>query len=363
VQLRIPGPTPCPEEVLQAMSRQMVNHRGKEFAELIREATQRLKEFYQTKEDVFILTGSGTGAMEAAVVNTLSPGDKVLVLSIGAFGDRFATIAKTFGADVTPVNFEWGQAVDLDTAKKALDDNPKVKAVLVTHNETSTGVTNDLAAIGKLVRQYDKLLLVDAISSLGCIDLKTDAWGCDVVVTGSQKGWMIPPGLAFASVSERAWKAHAEAKMPRFYWDFTKCKDFLKKDQTPFTPAVSLFYALDVSLKMMAKEGLKNIVARHTLLGQSARTGVKALGLKLFASESHASNTITAVVSPEGVDANKLREVLRDSFGVVLAGGQAKLAGKIFRIGHLGFVSQQDLDDVFARLRQALAQMGYKLPG
>jgi aspartate aminotransferase-like enzyme len=300
--------------------------------------------------------------MEAAVVNTLSPGDKVLVLSIGAFGDRFATIAEQFGADVTRLNFEWGQAVDLDETRRALDADPKIKAVLVTHNETSTGVTNDLAAIGKLVRGYDKLLLVDAISSLGCMDLQTDAWGCDVVATGSQKGWMVPPGLAFVSVGDRAWKAHAEAKMPRFYWDFTKAKDFLKKDQTPFTPAVSLFYALDVSLKMMAEEGLENIFARHVRHGQRARAGVKSLGLSLFANESCASNTVTAVTSPDGVDANKLRDIMRDEYGVVLAGGQSKLAGKIFRIGHLGFVTDAEIDDVIAKLRQVLPKLGFEVP-
>lgn len=363
MSLRIPGPTPCPEEVLQSLSQQMVNHRGKEFAALIREASSQLKEFYQTQNDVFILTCSGTGAMEAAVVNTLSPGDKVLVLSIGAFGDRFATIAEVFGADVTKVSFEWGQAVDLDEAKKALDADPGIKAVLVTHNETSTGVTNDLAAIGKLVREYDKLLIVDAISSLGCIDLQTDAWGCDVVVTGSQKGWMIPPGLAFASISERAWKAHAEARMPRFYWDFSKCKDFLQKDQTPFTPAVSLFFALDVALKLMAKEGLQNIIKRHIGHGERARAGVKSLGLQLFANEKYASNTVTAITSPDGIDGNKIREVMRDEHDTVLAGGQAKLAGKIFRIGHLGCVTDEEIDDVFVQLRQALPKVGYKLPG
>jgi aspartate aminotransferase-like enzyme len=341
----------------------MINHRGVEFAALIEEATERLKECYQTKNDVFIMTCSGTGSMEAAVVNTLSPGDKVVVLSIGAFGDRFATIAENFGADVTRVNFEWGQAVDLDVAKKALDGDPKIKAVLVQHNETSTGVTNDLAAIARLVKEYGKLFLVDAISSLGCIDVQTDAWGCDVVLSGSQKGWMVPPGLAFVSVSERAWKAHAEAKMPRFYWDFSKCKDFLKKKQTPFTPAVSLFFGLDVSLKMMAEEGLKNIHARHERMGKRTREGVKALGLQLFADESVASNTITAITAPEGVDANKIRDIMRDEHATVLAGGQAKLAGKIFRIGHLGFVTDEEIDDVFVQLRQALPKLGYKLPG
>jgi len=362
VSLRIPGPTPCPENVLQAMRKQMINHRGKEFAELLSEATSKLKEFFQTKEDVFILTCSGTGAMEAAIVNSLSPGDKVLSLSIGVFGDRFATIAEQFGADVTRLSFEWGQAVDPDAAKRALEADPRIKAVLVTHNETSTGATNDLAAIGSVVREYDKLLLVDAISSLGCIDLQTDAWGCDVVVTGSQKGWMVPPGLAFVSVSERAWKAHAEAKMPRFYWDFTKAKDFLEKDQTPFTPAVSLFYALDAALKMLADEGLSNIFARHARLGQKAREGVKSLGLSLFANESCASNTITAILSPDGVDSKKLVQTVREEHGIVLAGGQGSLAGKIFRIGHLGFVNDADIDDVIAQLRLALPKVGYKVP-
>ena len=295
-------------------------------------------------------------------MNFLSPGEKVLSLSIGAFGDRFATISEIYGADVTRVTFEWGQAVDPDAVKKALDTDPRIKSVLVTHNETSTAVTNDLAAIGKLAKEYDKLLLVDAISSLGCIDLQTDAWGCDVVVSGSQKGWMVPPGLAFISVNDRAWKAHAESKMPRFYFDVSRAKDLLEKGQTPWTPAVSIFYALEVALDMMMEEGMENIFKRHARLGQKTREGVKSLGLKLFANEAFASNTITGVTSPDGIDANKIREVMREEHSVVLAGGQAKLAGKIFRIGHLGYVTDADIDDVFVQLRQALPKVGYKLP-
>ena len=360
MKLRIPGPTPCPDEVLQAMSRQMINHRGKEFADLIDKETAQLKKFCQTKGDVFILTGSGTGSMEAAIVNTLSPGDRVLSLSNGVFGDRFATIAEQFGADVNRVTFEWGKAVDPDEAKKALEADPKVKAVLVTHNETSTGVTSDLAAIGAIVREFDKLLIVDAISSLGCIDLQVDNWGCDVVVTGSQKGWMVPPGLALACVSDRAWKAHAEARMPRFYWDFSKAKSFLEKGQTPWTPAVSVFYALEVALDMMEKEGIQNIFARHARLGQMAREGVKSLGLSLFADEKHASNTVTAVASPDGVDSKKLVGTVKDEHGIVLAGGQASLGGKIFRIGHLGYVTEQDVDEVIRELRLALPKVGFK---
>ena len=362
MNLRIPGPTPCPESVLQAMSKQMINHRGKEFDEMIHRMTPALKEVFQTKGDVFILTCSGTGSMEAAIVNTLSPGDKVLSLANGVFGDRFATIAEQFGAEVTRLRFEWGKAVDPDAAKDALKADPTIKAVLVTHNETSTGVTNDLAAIGAVVKEYDKLLLVDAISSLGCIDLQVDNWGVDVAVTGSQKGWMVPPGFAFASVSERAWKAHAEAKMPRFYWDFAKAKDFLNKGQTPWTPAVSIFFALEVALELIFDEGLPNIFTRHARIGQRARDGVKSLGLSLFADEGCASDTVTAINSPDSIDSKKLVATVKDEHGVVLAGGQGSLAGKIFRIGHLGLVTEDDIDHVIEQLRLALPKLGYKVP-
>jgi aspartate aminotransferase-like enzyme len=362
VSLRIPGPTPCPDEVLRVMSKQMINHRGKEFAKLIEEVTARLKLLFQTEGDVLILTSSGTGAMEAALVNSLSPGDRVLSLSNGVFGDRFANMAERFGAEVTRVRFEWGKAVDPDAADKALAQDPRIKAVLVTHNETSTGVTSDLEAIAKVVRKYDKLLLVDAISSLGCIDLQVDNWGCDVLVTGSQKGWMVPPALAMVSLSERAWKANAEARMPRFYWDFKLAKDFLQKGQTPWTPAVSVFYALDVALGMLLKEGLPNIFARHACVGQKTRDGVKSLGLTLFADEECASNTVTAVNSPDGVDCKQLIGMLRDDHGIEMSGGQASLAGKIFRIGHLGYINEAEIDEVIRELGRALPKVGYKLP-
>jgi aspartate aminotransferase-like enzyme len=363
MSLRIPGPTPCPENVLKAMSKQMINHRGKEFAELMTRATVRLQELFQTKGDVFILTSSGTGGMEASVVNTMSPGDKVLSLSNGVFGDRYATIAERFGADVTRVKFEWGTPVDPDAADKALKADPKIKVVLVTHNETSTGMTNDLKAIASIVRKHDKLLLVDAISSLGCIDLQVDNWGCDVVVTGSQKGWMVPPGLAFVSFSQRAWQAHQAAKMPRFYWDFTLAANFLQKKQTPWTPAVSIFYALDIALAMMLEEGMANIFARHARLGQKTRDGMKSLGLTLYAAdEKYASNTVTAVKAPDGIDAKRIQEVMRDEHGIVISGGQSTLAGKIFRIGHLGCVSDSDIDDLLRELHHALPKVGYTVP-
>jgi len=353
-QLRIPGPTPVPPQILEALNRQMINHRGKEFGQIMTNITARLKEVFQTKGDVFILTGSGTGGMEAAVVNVLSPGDKVLVASCGAFGDRFADIARVYGAEVVKLDFDWGQPVDPDAVRRALKANPQVKTVLVTHNETSTGITNDMVSISRVVKEFDKLLVVDAISSLGCIDLPVDKLGCDVVVSSSQKGWLTPPGLAMVSVSEAAWRAHAQAKMPRYYWDFSKAKNFLEKSQTPWTPAVSVFYALEAGLELMLKEGLPNIFARHARVAGVARKGVKSLGLTMYPNEAYASNTITAVNVPAGVEAKKLLQILRDEYKIVLAGGQAKLDGKIFRIGHLGWVEEKDMQEVLSGLKTAL---------
>lgn len=358
-ELRIPGPTPCPEEVLQAMTKQMINHRGEEFAGILSGVTEKLKQLFQTKNDVFLLTGSGTGGLEAAVVNSLSPGDRVLSVSIGVFGERFASIAQSFGAEVTPLRFEWGKAADTDSIRQALQADAGIKAVLVTHNETSTGVTNDLASISQVVKEFDKLLLVDAISSLGSIELPVDEWQCDVLVTGSQKGWMVPPGLAMISVSEKGWQAHADARMPRFYWDFTAAKNYLGKGQTPWTPAVSIVYALSVSLEMMLKEGLTNIVARHARVADAARSGVKALGLPLFADEKYASNTVTSVAAADGLDTKKLLRILREEHGVVLGGGQRTLDGKIFRIGHLGWVTEADIEKVMSALKVALPKAGF----
>ncbi len=362
MNLRIPGPTPCPPEVLEAMGRQMINHRSPQFAKMQERVTARLQTCFQTKNDLLILTTSGTGAMEAAVVNTLSPGDHVLVVSIGAFGERFAAIASTYGANVTTLKFEWGKAADPAEIEKALSGDPAIKAVLVTHNETSTGVTNDLEAIAKVVRRFDKLLIVDAISSLGSIPLPVDEWDVDVALTGSQKGWQVPPALVMVSVSERAWKAAAEAKMPRFYFDLAKARDFRDRGQTPFTPAVSVYYALDVALEMLLAEGLENIFARHRRLGDKVRQGVKSLGLELLADEKYASNTVTAVKVPEGVDGPSLNRIMREEYDTVLAGGQASLAGKIFRIGHLGYVTDADIDATLEALRQALPKVGYKVP-
>jgi aspartate aminotransferase-like enzyme len=354
MQLRIPGPTPCPPEALEAMGRQMIDHRGEEFGRLLNSITAKLKQAFQTKADIFVLTSSGTGGMEAAIVNTLSPGDKVLSLANGFFGERLADIAEGYGAQVTRLNFEWGKPVDPDDAERALKADRDIKAVLVTHNETSTGTTNDIRRIGTVVKRFGKLLIVDAVSSLGCINLPTDDWNCDIVITASQKGWMVPPGLAMVSVSEEAWRAYARAKMPRYYWDFGKAKDYLQKGQTPWTPAISIFYALDVTLSLMLSEGLDNIFARHARVAQIARNGVKSLEFSLFPQEEYASNTVTAVTATDRVDVAKLIQVLREDHNIVIAGGQGRLSGKIFRIGHLGLVHENEIKAVLEALGQAL---------
>ena len=357
-QMRVPGPTPCPPEVLQALGWQMINHRGPEFDELINGVTAKLKQIFQTKKDLYLLTCSGTGGLEAAIVNTLSPGDKVLSVPVGAFGERFTSMAETFGAEVSTVNTEWGKAADPDEIRRALQKEPGIKAVLVTHNETSTGVTNDLATISAVVKGFDKLLLVDAISSLGSIDVPVDKWHCDVTVTGSQKGWMVPPGMAMVSVSQEAWQAHARAKMPRFNWDFARAQKYLEIGQTPWTPAVSIVFALSVALDMMLKEGLANIFARHARVGKAARDGVKSLGLSLFADEKYASNTVTAVSVKEGMDVKEMLRILREEYQVVLAGGQQSLQGKIFRIGHLGLITEDDIKEILSALKEVLPRVG-----
>jgi len=358
--LRIAGPTPLPNDILQAMSKQMINHRGKEFGEILNRVTASLKQLFQTKGDVFLLTSSGTGGLEAAIVNTLSPGDKVLSVSNGVFGDRFASIAEQFGAEVIPLGFEWGKAADVDAVRQALQAEPKIKAVLVTHNETSTGVTNDLASISSVVKEFKKLLLVDAISSLGSINLPVDDWHCDVTITASQKGWMAPPGLAMVSLSPEAWQANAKAKMPRFYWNFAKAKSYLEIGQTPWTPAITTVFALSASLEMMLKEGLPNIIARHARVAKATRDGIKSLGLSLFAEEGYASNTVTAVAASDGLDTKKMLRILRQEHQVVLAGGQQRLDGKIFRIGHLGWVTEDDIKAVISALKVVLPQAGFR---
>ena len=359
--LRTPGPTPVPDDIVEAMSNPMINHRGPEFRDMISRVTDQLKQVFMTQNDLFILTASGTGALEASIVNTLSPGDKVVAATAGSFGDRFIDLARAYGADVKVLEFEWGAAVDPDAIRRALRDDPSVKAVMVTHNETSTGITHPLAEMAAVVKgEFDKLLLVDAVSSLGCIPLAVDGWDCDMVGTASQKGFMIPPGLAFISVSEAAWEAQQTASMPRFYFDLASAKSYLERGQTPFTPAVAAMYGLSQALDNILDEGLENVYERHASIAQYTRESMKNLGLELLAEdETYASNTVTAIKMPAGVDHGKLMGLMRSDENVVLAAGQGKLTTDIFRIGHLGYVVQEDIEEVVEALKTVLPKVGF----
>lgn len=357
MNLRIPGPTPCPDEVLAAGTLQMMNHRGPEFAQVLRRVTDGLNWVFGSSSDVLSITTSGTGGLETAVVNTLSPGDRVLSVSIGSFGDRFKAIAKAYGADVVSYATEWGEAADPAVVASMLDADASIKAVLVTHNETSTGVTNPLEAIAAEVKSRNRLILVDAVSSMSSIPCPVERWDLDVVVSGSQKGWMVPPGLAFVYMSERAWQAYSEAKMPRYYFDAGKTRDSLAKLQNPWTPAMSVYYMLDKAFEMLRAEGLEGVFTRHEAIANYTRERVKGLGLKLVpVDEARASNTVTAVWWPEGVDAKALSKRAREEFGVVLGGGQGKLEGKIFRVGHLGWVQKDDVVEALDVVERLLAE-------
>ena len=351
MNLRTPGPIPVPDDILERMSEPMINHRGPEFEDLLYRTTSRLKQILETNNDTYILTSSGTGGMEAAISNTLSPGDKVLCATVGAFGDRFAQIAENFGADVTRLAFPLGTDIEVEKLRNALVNTPDIKAVLITHNETSTGVTNHLQEIAKVVKsEFDKLLLVDGISSACSIPLHTDIWQCDVVVAASQKGWMLPPGLAFVTFSERAWEAYSTSKMPKFYFDLGTYKRYFENGQPPYTPAVSLMYALDLALDKILTEGLGNVFERHANIAAFTRAGLEKLGLSLFPHENVASNTVTAANVPDGVNAQELINLASEEHGVVIANGQQSLNGKIIRIGHMGYCTETEIEETLEAL-------------
>jgi aspartate aminotransferase-like enzyme len=357
--LLTPGPTPLPPEVCEAQAKPIIHHRTPQFQAVLREASEGLKYVFQTKNDVFILTSSGTGAMEAAVANLLSPGDTAITVQGGKFGERWTELCASYGVTAEVIDVEWGKAVDPKEIEKRLRANSKIKAVFTTLCETSTGVACDIEAIGKAVKDTDAVLVVDAISGLGAIPLLTDAWGVDVCVSGSQKGLMLPPGLAFISVSEKAWAKVKEAKCPRYYFDLKAAKKAADSTDTPFTPAISLVIALAESLKMMRQDGMETIFARHKKMADSTRAAMKALGLELFAPTA-ASDVVTAVKVPAGIDGEKLVKTMRDTYGVTIAGGQSELKGKVFRIAHMGFIEEFDIIVGIACLEKVLQQMGYK---
>jgi len=364
--LMTPGPTPVPSEVLLAQARPMIHHRTPDFNAVVQECIEGLKYVFQTEDsDVLIFSSSGTGAMESSVVNCFCANDKVLVGYNGKFGQRMELISKAYGLDVTVLEYGWQQVVDPADIERFLAENPDTRGVIVTQSETSSGVLNDIEAVGRIVKGYpDCVLIVDSITGIGAVDCKTDEWGLDVVMTGSQKGLMLPPGLAAVSVSPKALKTCERSTLPKFYFDWKKYLKSLASDTTPFTPAVSLMIGLAEALKIIREEGIENVIARHARLAEATRQGCEALGLELFAPAEGRGNAVTPVWVPEGVDGKKLVGIMKNKHGVTIAGGQDDYAGRIFRVGHLGYFGDFDIITTLAALEMALLELGYEFePG
>ena len=359
-QLRVPGPTPIPERVMRAAGRPMINHRGPDAAVLVRDIVDGLRWGLQTDNDILLFPASGTGGLEAVVANIFSPGEAGLFCSIGSFGDRWADIAAAYGVEPVRLEVPWGEALDPEDVDRVLAEHPEIEKVCVTHNETSTGVVNDMCAIAAVVKGRGKLLAVDSVSGAGIMPLAVDELGIDVVVTASQKGWMAPPGLAMIAVGPAGYAAAAAARCPRFYWDFARQKGFIDQGTTFTTPPLAVMYALQEGLAMLREEGLENVFARHRRIADMIRAGLVAIGLRLVAPETHRSNAVTAVHSPtESADELKAwLASLRTKHGLVLAGGQGRLAGKVFRVGHLGYIEERDAYSILATIEQALAESG-----
>ena len=357
--LMIPGPTPVPERVLKALSRHPIGHRSAEFQSVVKRTTNSLKWLHQTKGDVLTICGSGTAAMEAGIINTLSKGDKVICGDNGKFGNRWVKVCKAYGLEVQVIKEEWGQPLDpkkFDEVLKA-DKDKLIKAVIITHSETSTGVINDLKAICDSVKLHGKALTIaDCVTSLGACNVPMDEWGIDVIASGSQKGYMLPPGLSFVAMSQKAWEANIRSDLPKFYLDLRAYQKAVQIDSNPFTPAVNLYFALEESLELMQEEGLEAIFQRHNRHKLATQAGMKAIGFSLFAKENYGSPAITAI-HPEGIDAEKIRKIVKEQFDILLAGGQDHLKGKIFRIGHLGFVNDRDILTAVSSIESALLSL------
>ncbi len=356
----IPGPTPVPETVLKAMGGHPIGHRSAEFQAVVERTTARLRWLHQTKDDVLVITGSGTAAMEAGIINTLSRGDRVICGDNGKFGERWVKVARAYGLVVDVIKAEWGHPLNPDDFRSALeaDIEKEIRAVILTHSETSTGVINDLETISRHVQAHGTALTIaDCVTSLGATNVPMDDWNLDVVASGSQKGYMMPPGLSFVAMSERSWKAYERSDLPKFYLDLGPYRKTSAKNSNPFTPAVNLYFALDAALEMMQAEGMEAIFARHTRHRDATQAAMKAIGLTLFAAESYGSPAITAV-APEGIDAELLRKTVKDRFDILLAGGQDHLKGKVFRIGHLGFVCDRDVLTAVAAIEAVLNALG-----
>ena len=356
--LMTPGPTPAPPQVLAALAAPVIHHRARDYRELFEELLSRLREVFQTHSDVLVYTCSGTGGMESAIANLCSPGERVLVVSAGYFGERFGEIARAYGCDVLELRYDWGETPTADDLRARIDETaPSV--VLITQSETSTGVVCDVQALSAAAG--DALLVCDAISSLGAVPLETEAWGVDVVVSGSQKALMTPPGLAVVSVSETAWQKSTAASLPRYYFEWERVRAAQAKFDAAFTPAVSLVGGLNVALGLILEEGLEAAFERHLRLGRACREGIKAMGLELFSPDEDRSAVVTAVSVPEDIDSGELVATIRDRFGITLAPGQGPLKGRIFRIGHIGYYDIFDITTALAGIELALAEMGAEI--
>jgi aspartate aminotransferase-like enzyme len=357
--LLAPGPTPVPSEVMLAMAAPIIHHRSPDFLPVLDSAKKGLQWLYQTKNDVLILTSTGTGGMVGAVNNFFNKGDKVLVINGGKFGERWTKICQAYGLVVDEILVDWGYAVKPEVVEERLKKNRDIKGVFVQASETSTGVYHDVQALASIVRKHeDTLFIVDAISALVAHDLRTDEWDIDIMIGGSQKGVMLPPGIAFVSVSEKAWAKAEASKLPRFYFNFRKERENLAKNQTNFTSPVTLIIGLNESLKMLQAEGLENVFKRHAVLANATRKAVQAIGLELYAKESP-SNGVTAIVAPSGIDGQAVYKDLREKYGITAAGGQDKAKGRIFRIAHLGFSERFDIITAIAGIEMVLKGMGY----
>lgn len=359
--LMIPGPTPVPESALIEMAKHPMAHRSKEFSNILKEVYDDLKYVFQTKNDVFLFTASGTGAMCAALENIVNEGDKVLCLVIGNFGARWAKIAESRGAEVIKLEVPLGEVIKPQMLEEALNKNKDIKIVTLTHSETSTGAANDVKTLCSIIKKHGALSVVDGITSLCAMEFKTDEWNIDVALSGSQKGFMIAPGLSFLTASEEAFKMHEQCKYPSFYFNWKEHKKSLAKDTTPFTPAVSLISSLHTSLKMIKEEGIENVNKRHKKLSLALRAAIKTIGLKLFVEDNNnASYAITSILPPEGITVPDIRKTLKDDYDIIVANGQGSLENKIFRIGTLGFVCERDLIMAVGALEASLIKLGYK---
>ncbi len=356
-----PGPTPVPHFVLEAQAAPPVYHRGPGYGKLLDEATEGVRWLLETKNDVFFYTSSGTGAMEGAVANLVSAGDKVLVVSVGYFGERFKTICERFGCDVKSIDYEWGQVAKAADVAKALDEDPEIKAVFMQHSETSTGIVNNAEPVAREVSKRGKLMVLDAISSAGAVDIKMDEWGIDVCLGGSQKALGATPGIAFVAISEKAWEAHRNSTAPRFYWDWSAYKEAFDRpdSESPWTPAMSVLAGLVASVRKAREEGRDEIIARHVLLSRAVKSGIQALGLDLMGEDPERAVVVTTVRTPEGLTDSQIVGLLRSKHGIIVAPGQGPLKGQVFRIGHLGWFEPLDIIRFFGALELVLAELGY----